>query len=409
MLFRSRYSGKVSFTGEEVKDLQIDLLLKPFNPWSPEFPNLYIANIVLEKESGGKIDDWVERFGIRKWEVRGQYFYLNNQKYFIRGFGDDFVYPLTLCSPMSRDEHKKHLQLAKDFGFNYVRHHTHCEIPEFFEAADEIGIMVQPELPYYGARKWRPKGNLYYNTLPSDPTRKLQPLKDMSELITHYRRFVSLSTYCSGNEGHLDGNSIDERIYQLAKKMDPTRLVLHQDGGVNTVENSDFGTGPVTPWQRGKAHYRFLDITRPYFAHEYLNLAVEKDPRLASKYTGAVKQPVDTGKFMEEFKQAGLSLDWAFACIDAGNQLQRIFQKRGLESARLDPVCDGYIYWTIVDVDCPEAQGLFNSFWEPKASTAEDFRGFNGPVAILAEMTPANRILAETDELEIKWWLSHFG
>jgi len=270
--------------------------------------------------------------------------------------------------------------------------------------------MVQPELPCYGVRRWRPKTNRYYKkSLSSDPTRKMQPLEDLTELITHYRRFVSLSTYCTGNEGHIIENSLDERTYQLAKKMDPTRLVLHQDGGVNNAKNSDFGTGPIKPWQKGKPKFRFIDITRPYFAHEYLNLAADQDPRLNHKYTGAEKQPVDTAKFSQEAKQAGLTLDWAFACIDAGNKMQKIFQKRGIESARLDPGCDGYIYWTIADVGNPTAQGLFNPFWQPKASTAEEFSGFNGHVTILAEMTPADRILTEADDLEIKWWISHFG
>ena len=60
-------------------------------------------------------------------------------------------YPLTIASPASRDVHRQHLQLAKSYGFGYVRHHTHCEVPEFYDAADEVGIMVQPEMPYYGS------------------------------------------------------------------------------------------------------------------------------------------------------------------------------------------------------------------------------------------------------------------
>ena len=60
----------------------------------------------------------------------------------------------------------------------------------------------------------------------------------------------------------------------------------------------------------------------------------DEDPRLAEKYTGALRAPVEAETFKKELDQAGLSWEWGIACIDAGNELQRIYQKRGLESAR---------------------------------------------------------------------------
>ena len=167
---------------------------------------------------------------MRKIEVRGKRFFLNDKPIFLRGFGDDSVYPLSLVSPASKEEHLKHLNIARAAGFNYVRCHTHCEWPEYYEAADEAGIMVQPELPYYG----------------DYPTEAFcfDPMRDLVELYRHYRRYVSFTTYCTGNEGLL-GKPLDKEIYKLAKRLDPNRLVLHQDGGVNTAENSDFRSGPI--------------------------------------------------------------------------------------------------------------------------------------------------------------------
>ncbi len=388
-------------------DLVVDIALDPFRAWSPENPNLYCAHILL-RTSGGKADGWMERFGVRKWEARGRYFFLNNKEYFVRGYGDDFIYPLTLCSPADRKVHKKHLKLAKSYGFCYVRHHTHCELPEFFEAADEVGIMVQPELPYYGRRPSANTGGYF------------RPKEDLKELITHYRRYVSLSTYCTGNEGYL-GSPLDKEIYQLAKKMDPTRLFLHQDGGEskrsigrNTPENSDFFTiwGPD---MKGEERYHEVERnseehqSRAHFIHEFLNLATDEDPRLAEKYTGAIRPPVTPRDFRKNLQQMGLKWDWRIACIDAGKHLQSIWQKRGLECARLAPACDGYIYWTIVDVGSPSAQGLFNQFWEPKVSTAEYFKRFNSQAILLAKMPDDSRILAGGDEMQVQWWISNFG
>ncbi len=370
-------------------EVVVPVTLDPFNPWSPEAPNLYRADIVL-KVDGQAIDGWVERFGVRKWEARGGAFYLNNSPYFIRGYGDDFIYPLTIVSPASREIHREHLRLARKYGFAYVRHHTHCELPEFYEAADEVGIMVQPELPYYGATPSAGDPNYF------------KPKDDLEELYTQYRRYVSLSTYCTGNEGHL-GSPLDREIYQLAKRLDPTRLVLHQDGGQNRKDNSDFHQGPAVPWEPGSQ-----DGSWPFTAHEYLNLATQEDPRLAEKYAGALQPPVTTEGFRAELARAGLTWEWGVATLEAGNQLQRVYQKRGLEQARLDPVCDGYIYWTIVDVGSPSAQGLLNQFWEPKASEAEYIRQFNGPTVVLAKFSPKEQILRAGDDLDVEWWISAF-
>ncbi len=39
------------------------------------------------------------------------------------------------------------MKLIKEFGFNYVRHHSSVPLPEYFDVADELGIFVQHELP----------------------------------------------------------------------------------------------------------------------------------------------------------------------------------------------------------------------------------------------------------------------
>ncbi len=385
-----RASVRARLRGGGTVEAAVPVPLEPLRAWSPEEPNLYRADITLQVD-GRAIDGWVERFGVRKWEVRGGEFYLNNRRHFIRGFGDDHIYPLTLCSPASREVHRRHLELARSYGFTYVRHHTHCEVPEYYEAADEVGIMIQPELPYYGSQPSAAAPGHF------------KPQEDLEELYRHYRRHVSLATYCTGNEGHL-GSPIDREVYQLAKLLDPTRLALHQDGGENRRDNSDFRQGPAVPWAPGAQ-----DASWPFTAHEYLNLATHEDPRLAGKYTGAVRPPVTPEDFRKSLAEAGLSWEWGEETLEAGNQLQRVYQKRGLEQARLEPACDGYIYWTIVDVGSPSAQGLFNQFWEPKASSAAFFRQFNGPTAILARFTPPERILTSGQRLRIEWWLSAYG
>ncbi len=370
---------------------ELTVRLRPFRPWSPTTPSLYIADVTLEQD-GRVIHGWSERFGVRKWEVRGTDLTLNNERFLVRGFGDDYIYPVTLSSSASHEAHRKHLSVAREFGFNYVRHHTHCENPEFFEAADELGIMVQPELPYYGPHA-------------SGGPDVSMPEADLRELYEHYRRYTSFSTYCTGNEGHI-GSPLDAELYQLAKALDPTRLMLHQDGGHSSPENSDY----AVPFGDLRLHHRGqVDTSRPAVLHEYQNLATPIDPYLAKRYSGAVVAPRPMESYLADLEQSGLSREWGDACLQAGKELQKQWQKWGIEAARRDAPLDGYIYWTLVDVGKPSAQGLFDPFWQPKASTPEFFIRHNGETAVLAELGDDPPILGEGGTLNVTWIVSHFG
>ncbi len=389
-------SASVSFgNGKQSVDVVCRIKLDPFSAWSPEQPDLYVAEITL-CDGDTPVHGWTERFGVRKIEVRGDRFFLNGKPFFARGFGDDFVYPLTLASPASREEHLHHLKIARTAGFNYVRLHTHCELPEYFEAADEAGIMIQPELPYYG----------------DYPTEAFafDPMRDLTELYQHYRRHVSFTTYCTGNEGLL-GKPLDKEIYKLAKRLDPDRLAIHQDGTFNTAENSDFRNGPINVWAPGS-----FACDAPFIAHEYLNLCVKQDPRLEPRFSGAMLPPVTLATRDGWLAAAGLDRRWGDACQDAAHALQSFYQKQGIEAARLDPACDGYDFWTIVDVVVQQgqtysAQGLFNAFWEVKrnGSTPEAFRRFNGPSALLLKTEPEARVAVSGDAVKAGFWITHYG
>lgn len=384
-------------------DTVCEVPLAVFRPWTPETPSLYTAEVTL-LDGDTPVHGWHERFGVRKLEARDGRFFLNGAPFLVRGFGDDYIYPLTLVSPANRKCHLEHLQTARRAGFNFVRLHTHCENPEYFEAADEAGILIQPELPYY--HDITPEG------FPFDPFR------DLRELWRHYRRHVSFAAYSTGNEGHL-GSPLDRELYEWVKATDPDRIMQHQDGGCNTLENADFFTPngyglptSIVPWEPGA----FDEVTVPFVAHEYLNLGIKMDPRLAPKFTGAIPAPRSLEDYKASLAAAGLDRAWGDACLDAAHALQGYYQKRGIEQARLDPACDGYSYWTIVDVMVAQAgtytgQGFLNAFWEEKPGglTLDQFRRFNGPTALLARVEVSDAIAVTGDTRRVALWISPFG
>ena len=374
--------------------------LNDFRPWSPEHPNLYTAKVELV-ENGRVVQTRSERFGVRKIEVRGKEFYLNGHPFFVRGFGDDNVYPLTGLSPADRQFHLRHLSLARKAGFNFVRLHTHCELPEYFEAADEAGIMVQPELPYYS----------------DEPGERFafDPKGDVTELWRHYRRYPSFAVYSMGNEGSF-GPDLDRALHKYVKAMDPDRLKLNQDNhnpASNPPECSDYQGGPKSVWPRGS-----VDYDRPFVAHEYMNLCVKFDVRREGRYNGLWMPP---GTHRERIGWlAGLGLDaaWGDRLQDAQHLLQAIWQKRGIEAARTDPHCDGYSFWTIVDVvvwnekaKAFSAQGLFDPLWEQKRNglSADEFAVFNREKGIFADFADDRRVYTSGEKLAAEVLYADYG
>ena len=377
----------------------VKLPLADFRPWSPEHPNLYTARVDLV-ENGQVIQTRHERFGVRKFKVRGKEFYLNGKPFYVRGFGDDHVYPMTGLTPPDRDLHRAHLAKARAAGFNFVRLHTHTELPEYYEAADELGIMIEPELPYYS----------------DSPTEgfAFDPKRDVTELWRNFRRHPSFAVYSMGNEGSF-GPTLDARLHAYVKAMDPDRLKINQDcqsEKINPPEAADYLGGPIKPWPRGS-----FNPERPFVTHEYLNLCIKCDSRDEARYTGVWMPPATRKGRADWLAKFGLDHTWGDRLQDAQNALQRHYQQQGVEAARSDPYCDGHIFWTIVDVVVGQgnpcfytAQGLFNPFWEPKRGgfSPEEFARFNSPSCILLDVPDTKRVFASGDTLAADFLFANY-
>ena len=379
-------------------DLAIRMPLADFRPWSPEHPNLYTAQVDLV-ENGRVVHVRRERFGVRKFEVRGTEFFLNGRPFYVRGFGDDHVYPLSGITPADRDVHRAHLGKARAAGFNFVRLHTHCELPEYFEAADELGVMVQPELPYY-------------SDVPAEDF-SFDPKRDVTELWRNYRRHPSFAVYSMGNEGSF-GPGLDAALHRYVKAMDPDRLKINQDSNkdfINPPEAADYRGGPIMEWPRGSVR-----PDRPFVTHEYLNLCIKLDARSEGDYTGAWLPPTTRKARAAWLAKAGLDAAWGDRLQDAQHALQRHYQKVGVEWARKDPYCDGYSFWTIVDVVVEQgesytAQGLFDPFWRQKRGgfSAEEFAVFNSPSCILMDAHDESRVFTSGESLAVDFLFAHYG
>ena len=124
----------------------------------------------------------------KDFHIKGQHFYANGHKIFLRGKHDACVWPLTGHVAMDVKSWKDYLGKCADYGLNHVRFHSWCPPEAAFVAADELGIILQPELPFWGS--FDDKDSLLMNFLH----------KEGKNILRWYGHHPSFRMFALGNE-----------------------------------------------------------------------------------------------------------------------------------------------------------------------------------------------------------------
>lgn len=134
---------EVTITGDTT--VATIVLNKPVKLWNEFMPNLYQIKcelIVDEKVT----DTQPNTFGVRSLTTESGYICVNGKRTIMRGTLECGSFPLTGYPAMTKNEWSKIFGTIKDYGLNMIRFHTWCPPEAAFEAADQSGIYLQPEL-----------------------------------------------------------------------------------------------------------------------------------------------------------------------------------------------------------------------------------------------------------------------
>ncbi len=88
---------------------------------------------------------------LNSFKIEGSRFTVNGHPIFLRGKHDAAVWPLTGHAPMDVESWMEYLSICSLYGINHVRFHSWCPPEAAFVAADSLDIILQPELPFWGA------------------------------------------------------------------------------------------------------------------------------------------------------------------------------------------------------------------------------------------------------------------
>ncbi|MGH9721507.1 MAG: glycoside hydrolase family 2 protein [Bryobacteraceae bacterium] len=200
--------------------------------WSPGSPNLY--DVTFELRRGAEVLDRVQSyFGFRSIHTDHGRLYLNGRPTYLKMVLDQGYWPDSTLTPPSDEAIQFDIRAAKEMGFNGARKHQKVEDPRFLYWADRIGFLVSGEM-----------ANAYLY----DPDYAAAFTREWIEAVERDYNHPSIVMWIPINESWGTPDLRDPRqqhhlksLYFLTKSLDPTRLVVENDGWEHTDTTDLFG------------------------------------------------------------------------------------------------------------------------------------------------------------------------
>ena len=186
--------------------------------WDVNSPNLY--DLQLEMDA----DTVIGYFGMRSVEIKPDGLHLNGRPFFMRTVLDQGFNPEGIYTAPSDDFLHRDLELSMAAGFNGGRLHQRVFEERTLYWADKLGYIVWGE---YANNNVQYDGRGIGNFLP-----------EWMEVLERDFNHPALIGWCINNESYWmkDVDEINQRtIYDVTKRLDPTRPVIDASGGIHFV------------------------------------------------------------------------------------------------------------------------------------------------------------------------------
>ena len=369
--------------------------------WNEFHPQLY--TLVLKDSRDGFMHSI--RFGFRTVGTEGHLLTLNGVKIFTRGnvenanFAKDGI-------PWMEKEEWLHVfgMLKREDGVNAVRFHTWCPPEAAFEAADELGVILQPEAGIW-VDGWMSEGDEVGNGKPVDGFVRRE-LKAIADAYGNSPSFFSLTI---GNElGNSNFGTMGKMIAEH-KKYDP-RALCYASSARKLTAADDFSLSHVVPG-KGRAREKLMPHTDwdyediysaakiPTVAHEIGQWPVYPIwDELFAPFTGTMRPWNLTRHRDTAAKKNALRFQREYHTASA--KLNRLIYKEEVESFLRTPSCAGLQLLEVQDYT-GQAEALVG--WrDPFYGLKTGFKGMRpfstvwGPVCFLARFPRFTYAVGET-------------
>ena len=392
--------------------------------WDEYDGNLYTMQAVLGDSSRSAV------FGLRtfSWNRDGR-FTLNGRVIFIRSEANCCEFPETGHAPMTVPEWLDVLRTYKSYGINCMRFHSHCPPEAAFTAADQLGMLMQPELSH-----WNPR-NAFESPFSRDYY--FAEAREIVRTLADHPSFVMLTF---GNElwAGPEGHEIMHALIHLLHEQDDTRLYAN---GSN-VHYGQMGADPDSDFYASQKYFDmdlrgafsemkgFINQEYPSATHDYNDTmqAVRKvyDKPVCSFEVGqfevlpdfdelndfhGVRLPVNLEIIRDRVQANGLLPRWK-SFVEATGEVSLLGYRAEIEAVLRTPGMSGISLLGLQDFTGQGTAlvGMLNSHLQPKPFSFADprrFHQFFNDVVLLA-LIPHYTWTVGT-EAEIPLQLANYG
>ena len=368
--------------------------------WNEFHPALYTVRLTAADGFEHSI-----RFGFRSVGTKGRLLTLNGAAIFTRGNVENANFAKDGTPWMEKGEWLRVFRTLKDEdGVNAVRFHTWCPPEAAFEAADELGIILHPEVGIW-TDKWMSDGDEVGNGKPVDGFVRRE-MKAIADAYGNSPSFFSLSI---GNELGSSNFETMGRWVDEHKKYDP-RALCYASSARDITEADDFSLSHVVPG-KGLAREKLMphtdwdyeDIysaaTIPTIAHEIGQWPVYPIwEELLSPFTGAMRPWNLTRHYETAARKNALKFQNEYHAASA--KLNRLIYKEEVESFLRTPSCAGLQLLNVQDYtgQAEALVGWRDPFYRLKCGFRDmpPFSNVWGPVCYLARFSRFTYIVGET-------------
>jgi beta-mannosidase len=208
--------------------------------WDHGKPNLYTLNVAV-RVGGAFSDQYACAVGIREIEHVDWKFYLNGKRMFIRGTNS--YYNLFL-SEMGRGDYERDLKLMRGMNINMIRLHCHFSNPEFYDLADELGVLV-----------WQDFLEAWY---PEDRAFALKAAELYDAHIRYARNHPSIAIWATSDEESL------ENYRELTKHLEPRLYALDPQRRPVVRSTGRYGDGHIYYGWYGGSIWEYAGMTEKF-------------------------------------------------------------------------------------------------------------------------------------------------
>lgn len=201
--------------------------------WHFDFPNLYWAEAQLK--AGGQAHSCGDRFGIRKFEIRGTAFYLNGEQVSLIGVermaGSNPQFGMAESADWIEANHRD----MKELNCVFTRVHWPQD-RRVLDYCDEHGILMQEEVPAWGS--------FTFENIPAELQAQLvsNGLEQLREMIVRDRNHPCIVAWGLCNE--VNGKNPNSRAFahalaKEARNADPKRLLTYASNSLRDHPEED--------------------------------------------------------------------------------------------------------------------------------------------------------------------------